>query len=632
MAVQVMHCSSPVYIHPSTIRNPSLYHPTPPLSFTNDTILKREPIPNTTVQSSTVWLAAFASDLEKDITNKVLKQLNLNQHNPNNVILVTVCKLIDDVTENINNNMSKLSNNFKKSFAVLSKQQQQIIEHNSKCFDAFANKLNDIEHNNKRIEQLVNMQNQCVIDKQHNNYKKLDLMQKQLQKMSNQMSNINKIDKKIGIMQKQIAIDIEVKTNQLTGVVNDKIGLVLNKVDYNQALNDKCGKKLDHQICNIKTMNEVLHKQIQKMNHEFNTIIEDNQNSALSTVVAMQNIKFEVKQLKDALHQKQLHNIVPTKGIDSINSIDLNVRKELEQLKININNNSSSLNTFIGGFYTNMKCILHSELSGNGIKSESKLNLMNEQFVKLNQNLIDYSNIDLKQLIKNQKIILNNIRKLGNTGVGKGETHLKTEVNNLISSINTLFAKFPSQFNDIGKNGIHYTEKLESQNSLIIKYLNNINCDLVRHQKELLSKLDRNDQYIINNIFDAAKQLNELNQLSIKNVNDFICKNSNDNIKQMDHLKLQIENLSLHDEQFLNDIKLFHTEFGEIIENNIKGKNCNTSNKIIQSYFSKIEENINDQSKQIIYNNNFVIGKLIKQLKGVKIKLNKIEVRLNSND
>eukprot|EP01084_Bolivina_argentea_P034380 63624_1 len=75
--------------------------------------------------SSTLSLAAFACDIEKEITEKILKKLNLNQYNPNNVLMVTMCKLIDDITCNINNNMKDLRNEFNNSLNLVSKQQQQ---------------------------------------------------------------------------------------------------------------------------------------------------------------------------------------------------------------------------------------------------------------------------------------------------------------------------------------------------------------------------------------------------------------------------------------------------------------------------------------------------------------------------
>ncbi len=40
---------------------------------------------------STLSLATFACDIEKEITNKVLKKLKLNQNNHNNILMVTMC-------------------------------------------------------------------------------------------------------------------------------------------------------------------------------------------------------------------------------------------------------------------------------------------------------------------------------------------------------------------------------------------------------------------------------------------------------------------------------------------------------------------------------------------------------------
>eukprot|EP01084_Bolivina_argentea_P007852 14736_1 len=77
------------------------------------------------LKSSTISLAEFASDIEKEITNKVLHKLKLNQKNPNNILMVTMCKIVDDITDNLNDNLLNIRHEFQESFNIIIKQQQQ---------------------------------------------------------------------------------------------------------------------------------------------------------------------------------------------------------------------------------------------------------------------------------------------------------------------------------------------------------------------------------------------------------------------------------------------------------------------------------------------------------------------------
>merc|ERR1712154_590158 len=48
--------------------------------------------------------------LENDIILKVLNKLNLDRNKQENIMMVTMCKLVDDVTGNINKHLAKQSN------------------------------------------------------------------------------------------------------------------------------------------------------------------------------------------------------------------------------------------------------------------------------------------------------------------------------------------------------------------------------------------------------------------------------------------------------------------------------------------------------------------------------------------
>eukprot|EP01084_Bolivina_argentea_P304080 525092_1 len=76
-------------------------------------------------QSSSLSLAAFASDIEKEITGKILNQLQLKKDNPNNIIMVTLCQFMDEIIDNINKNMANIGAKFEESFNTFRKQQQQ---------------------------------------------------------------------------------------------------------------------------------------------------------------------------------------------------------------------------------------------------------------------------------------------------------------------------------------------------------------------------------------------------------------------------------------------------------------------------------------------------------------------------
>eukprot|EP01084_Bolivina_argentea_P010426 19419_1 len=149
MAVQVMYHNQSVHTHPSfqtqqlkQSPNSSINGQTLSHSFNEKSNLSQsfspfkphqqqqqhlvfgniQPKANIPLKSSTISLAEFACDIEKEITNKVLKKLKLNQNNHNNILMVTMCKLVDNITENINDNMMNLRNEFKESFNILSEQ------------------------------------------------------------------------------------------------------------------------------------------------------------------------------------------------------------------------------------------------------------------------------------------------------------------------------------------------------------------------------------------------------------------------------------------------------------------------------------------------------------------------------
>ncbi len=458
MAVQTMMHNKSIPSYPlsttfgNSISSPNsanFFHPTTPQSFVNHKTLPSSY--STTVHSSTISLATFATDLENEITNKILKKVQLDKDNPNNIVLVTVCKLIDEVTQNINNNMFEFSKKFENAISLVSKQQQQFFECNNKRMNKLVNKLNNID--NKLVNNSKSLQN------------KIDSLQKQLNCMNNQIKKSNKIDKHLD----KIAVDNE-RNQDLFKItissMNNNNSHVLNKLIYNQNLNDKNNKKLQKQIGDFKATNEVYYKQMQRMNNELITLIDDNQNHGLSTAVSIQGIKFELKQIQNDLNQKQKYNIITKNDDNYINTNDLNVCSKLEQLTISINNNSSKLNKFTGGFYSNLKSCLYSEannLTGNDIKieNEKKLDLINQKLVDLNNNLTNYNNF-IVHSIKNDKVLSNQHYSLSNI-IDQKLGIIKKQITNDINDIKNNIMSINGNINDsiLMNTVIHWMEEYD---------------------------------------------------------------------------------------------------------------------------------------------------------------------------
>eukprot|EP01084_Bolivina_argentea_P310351 537013_1 len=92
-------------------------------------------------------LSSLTSKLEEEVTNKILQKLKLQKDNTNNILMVTMCKLIDEITHTIKNDMKIISKNNTQSIKSLKVDQKQVYDNNKVIFSEILNKLKQNENN-----------------------------------------------------------------------------------------------------------------------------------------------------------------------------------------------------------------------------------------------------------------------------------------------------------------------------------------------------------------------------------------------------------------------------------------------------------------------------------------------------
>ncbi len=375
--------------------------------------------------------------------------------------------------------------------------------------------MNKTYENNDKLDVLINKFEK--LEKQNINYQLcIDTIIEQQQKFGKQqqkiMININNFSKQLKKNNLKIIdlIEFEEKMMSKIDIIGNDQQYLFKIINDNNHVVDSIENKLDdlkskfkyHQK-DLKKINvdlNLLNKKLENITTEFNFIIDDNQNNSLSTSVALQRIKDEIKELKNTGNNKYLMNatnIIDEKQID--NNIIVNINNKLSELKNKLNSTESKINNFIGGINSSLHTINSSE--------------------KRDQKRSDICQNIMMSYLKEFKTNINNID------------------NNIIKFINGFSTDSKHSSQCITNNTIN---KLYESNISSLEHLNKFDNNIMNNQFELLNtKIDQliytefNNDKILNTIgllddYDTlAKFNNKLFDKSviIQNKNEFYCKN-----------------------------------------------------------------------------------------------------------
>eukprot|EP01084_Bolivina_argentea_P310352 537014_1 len=120
----------------------------------------------TTTSTTSALLSSLTSQIEEEVTNKILHKLNLKTDNTNNILMVTMCNLIDEITHTFKNDMKNMSKENIKSAKALQFDHKQVFNNNKIMFSKILNKFKKYENNQQLLLEKVNyvqqQQNQMV--------------------------------------------------------------------------------------------------------------------------------------------------------------------------------------------------------------------------------------------------------------------------------------------------------------------------------------------------------------------------------------------------------------------------------------------------------------------------------------
>eukprot|EP01084_Bolivina_argentea_P032434 60018_1 len=112
-------------------------------------------------------LSSLTKQLEEEVTNNILQKLKLKKDNTNNIIMVTMCKLVDEITDIIKKDMNNMSKDNLQSIKALQFDQRQEFDNNKIIFSKLLNKIKQNENNQdlifEKLKYIQQQQNQMVI-------------------------------------------------------------------------------------------------------------------------------------------------------------------------------------------------------------------------------------------------------------------------------------------------------------------------------------------------------------------------------------------------------------------------------------------------------------------------------------
>ncbi len=363
--------------------------------FITDEIQVNKSISQYSPNSAADAYAVFTSNMKQDIIEDVLNKLEVHKNDINSKSFVVMCQFVDQVTSNMNDIVTD------KIDKILQQQQSQqlIIDKQNKQMGNILKSIKNIENDNNIFK-----------NKQQQQYKNLLNKIKSI----NNNSKINEMMNKFDIITngQQIINKNQCKNIDMIGVIGDHQIEMENRINI---MTNNLEKMKTTLLNNIKINQKVTEEKLNKINDSFNNVINNHETNLLSTSIAIQGIKNELKELKHELEinnnkyksfaidcdplninkmlainktnvNKNVINNHQSIGIDNNQIISKN--NQLQQLENTISNIQSKLLTFVGGIQSSIQNIESSKL------------------------------IDFKPIIITQKIMMKNINKIHNN-IGK---------------------------------------------------------------------------------------------------------------------------------------------------------------------------------------------------------------------
>ncbi len=355
-------------------------------------------------QPSTVSLASFVSDLEQEIIQKVLKEVQMDHNNPNNLLMVTMCKIIDEINDNINNNITNMRKEFKEGFnMILEQQQHQQNAYNSKMDIQFKqmneNNIKNMKNLNHKVNNFTRIQSKATkcADKSKettisNGIKQINNNRQQLNKITTELNNIKDIQQKQLDMNQNI-IDCQMINNQkIQKNINKISNNLMNKNKLNKQFNDTNKKitKLNNKLTEFIDNGIQLEYKPSSKNIENNQNLTDYKNKSL--INELNKINKKLTNYNNFIHKNMCkeNKINVEKKLDAINLNITKIQNDIdESILFTHASNKINQSSYIKEF-ENSKCIINEQ--------KLKYNELNIKYNKLkNINDNNYTEYDKLQ-------------------------------------------------------------------------------------------------------------------------------------------------------------------------------------------------------------------------------------------
>eukprot|EP01083_Nonionella_stella_P295227 1003386_1 len=311
----------------------------------NNTKQSRSPPINLTTNA----LTNFASNLQQDIVQQVLKELKLKEKDGDSKLFVVMCKFMDEIVHNINESLVNKIENIKQqntkylnSFDIMIKQQQQqqqqLQQNINNKFDALTNimytNLKDIQ-----IKLKQSAQRQCNISASVMNKKN---------KNEQQLLSIKQIENKVNVM-----------TNTC-----------LNNIQYQKKIHEssleKMDKKLHEQTNKLIYNNNLginkLLKQTKIIKNKFKKQISSNNSPNKSDDIIGKHLQSQSQPITNKLHlndDNTIHGSSHTLRTTSYNNVTNGKHSQIQLQSITKSVNNTPINI------TNEPILKQSHLSSN---------------------------------------------------------------------------------------------------------------------------------------------------------------------------------------------------------------------------------------------------------------------------